>query len=127
MTKPPPHPVTPDGRYFVVRGRLWRMSNPALVESERARLVTALSRARTALRKAAGATPAERATARRRVDEAKVGLGERGPVWWADGSPDYNRHLAVNTPYRAWFESLPRAAASAGNATRRTPRRPPPG
>jgi len=22
------HPVTPDGRYFVVRGRLWRMSNP---------------------------------------------------------------------------------------------------
>lgn len=22
------HPVTPDGRYFVVRGRLWRMANP---------------------------------------------------------------------------------------------------
>jgi hypothetical protein len=25
------HPVTPDGRYFVVRGRLWRMANPDLV------------------------------------------------------------------------------------------------
>ena len=24
----PPYPVTPDGRYFVVRGRLWRMTNP---------------------------------------------------------------------------------------------------
>jgi hypothetical protein len=24
------HPVTPDGRYFVVRGRLWPMSNPSL-------------------------------------------------------------------------------------------------
>ena len=24
------HPVTPDGRYFVVRGKLWRMANPNL-------------------------------------------------------------------------------------------------
>ena len=24
------YPTTPDGRYFVVRGRLWRASNPAL-------------------------------------------------------------------------------------------------
>ena len=24
------YPVTPDGRYFVVRGRLWRCANPAL-------------------------------------------------------------------------------------------------
>jgi hypothetical protein len=24
------HPVTPDGRYIVVRGRLWRMANPDL-------------------------------------------------------------------------------------------------
>jgi hypothetical protein len=30
------HPVTPDGRYFVVRGRLWRMANPGLDEAERA-------------------------------------------------------------------------------------------
>ena len=25
------HPVTPDGRYFVVRGKLWRLANPGLV------------------------------------------------------------------------------------------------
>ena len=102
----PPHPVTPDGRYFVVRGRLWRMTNPDLPEAERARLVSVLAKARSAPRTASGATAAERAAARRRVDEAKVGLGERGPVWWADGSPDYNRRLAANTPYRAWYESL---------------------
>ena len=37
---------------------------------------------------------------------AKVGLGERGPVWWGDGAPDYNRHLAKNTPYAEWFAGL---------------------
>jgi hypothetical protein len=99
--------VTPDGRYFVVRGRLWRMSNPHLAERERARLVKQLSAARSALRKTSGAPDAERKDARRRVNEAKVGLGERGPVWWTDGAPDYNRRLAVNTPYREWFEALP--------------------
>ncbi len=44
------YPVTPDGRYFVVRGRLWRMSNPALGEVERSRLVRKLMRARADLR-----------------------------------------------------------------------------
>ena len=23
----------------------------------------------------------------------------RGPVWWEDGAPDYNRRLLKNTPY----------------------------
>ena len=36
----------------------------------------------------------------------QVALGERGPPWWDDGAPDYNRRMAVNTPYRAWFEGL---------------------
>jgi len=35
--------------------------------------------------------------ARAAVDAAKVALGERGPVWWDDGAPDYNRHMAKNT------------------------------
>jgi hypothetical protein len=37
--------------------------------------------------------------ARARVHQAKLALGERGPVWWSDGAPDYNRHLLKNTPY----------------------------
>jgi hypothetical protein len=40
-----------------------------------------------------------REAARKRVDQAKHQLGERGSVWWTDGAPDWNRHMAVNTPY----------------------------
>ena len=46
------------------------------------------------------------ATAKAAVDAAKRSLGERGPVWWDDGSPDWNRHLARNTPYADWFAGL---------------------
>lgn len=98
------YPTTSDGRYFVVRGRLWRKSNPALKEPERAELVARLMAARRALR--GTVSPEQRAAARAAVEAAKRGLGERGPVWWADGAPDYNRHLVKNTPYAAWFESL---------------------
>jgi hypothetical protein len=44
--------------------------------------------------------------ARRRVNLAKVALGERGAVWWDDGAPDYNRRLARNTPYADWAAGL---------------------
>ena len=47
------------------------------------------------------------ADARADVDRAKRALGERGDPWWTDGAPDYNRHMARNTPYRDWFEDLP--------------------
>ncbi|MDQ8028620.1 MAG: hypothetical protein REJ23_07815 [Brevundimonas sp.] len=100
------YPVTPDGRYFVVRGRLWRRSNPDLSEAERSALASELGSARNAVRlaKASGdGLPAARA----RVDKAKIALGERGPVWWSDGAPDLNRHLARTTPYADWFSALP--------------------
>jgi hypothetical protein len=99
------YPNTPDGRYFVVRGRLWRRSNPALEEAERERLVRELMSARRAVREARG-DPAAVASARRGVDTAKIALGERGPVWWDDGAPDFNRHMAKNTPYAGWFDNL---------------------
>ena len=104
--------IGPDGRYFVVRGRLWRTANPALPETERARQVRKLMRARRDVgvaRRDGNADLMRRA--RRRVQEAKVALGERGPVWWDDGSPDYNRHLARNTPYAAWYAALAPAEA----------------
>lgn len=47
------------------------------------------------------------AAARARVDAAKHGLGERGPPWWSDGAPDYNRRMVANTPYAAWFDGGP--------------------
>lgn len=41
----------------------------------------------------AEADPEDLAQVRRRVDKAKVALGERSPVWWRDGDPDLSRHL----------------------------------
>ncbi len=93
-------PRTPDGRYIVVRGRLWRAANPGLPEDERERLVSDLMRARRDVGAALRSDDAEALkAARAQVHAAKVALGERGPVWWDDGAPDYNRHLLRNTPY----------------------------
>nr|WP_244552376.1 hypothetical protein [Allosphingosinicella indica] len=98
------HPVTPDGRYFVVRGRLWRMSDPSLTEDRRATLVAKLMEARRAVGAARrNGDPEQERTARAAVDEAKISLGERGPVWWSDGAPDLNRRLIGGTPYADWY------------------------
>lgn len=110
-----PAPLTPDGRYIVVRGRLWRAANPALPEAVRSALVQQLMQARRAVKAALAGAEAGTGTgtdtqalrqARAAVQAAKVGLGERGPVWWTDGAPDCSRHLVKNTPYAAWFDSL---------------------
>jgi hypothetical protein len=53
--------------------------------------------------------------ARKAVDTAKTGLGERGPVWWSDGSPDLNRHKVAGSPYAQWWaETNPRHERTAG-------------
>jgi hypothetical protein len=61
--------------------------------------------ARRAVRDAKGDETALR-SARAAVDAAKHALGERGPAWWDDGAPDYNRRLAKTTPYAAWAADL---------------------
>lgn len=100
---------TPDGRYLVVRGRLWRASNPGLPEQERAALVSQLMAARREVGAARRSGDREwLAKAGAAVDAAKRGLGERGPVWWLDGAPDFNRHLAKNTPYASWYAAQQR-------------------
>lgn len=98
--------TTPDGRYIVVRGRLWRATNPQLPEAQRAALVHDLSAARREVKAALAQGDAPRlAAARAAVHQAKLALGERGAPWWTDGAPDFNRHLAKNTPYAPWFAS----------------------
>lgn len=99
------YPGTPDGRYFVVRGRLWRASRPDLSAERRQELVNALMSARSAVRIALKSGEGL-ADARKRVNDAKVALGERGPVWWTDGAPDVNCHMARNTEYADWFSAL---------------------
>ena len=104
------HPVTPDGRYFVVRGRLWRMANHGLDAEERTDLVKRLMRARRRVGDAKRSADFEaEAAAHKAVDEVKRALGERGPVWWDDGSPDLNRYMANNTTYADWYAKIGRS------------------
>lgn len=99
--------TTPDGRYLIVRGRLWRCSNPDLSEAQRQALVNELMDARRLVKAAKAADDGESLRkARAQVQAAKVALGERGTVWWRDGAADYNRHLVANSPYAEWFASL---------------------
>ena len=106
MSCPEHLPSTPDGRYFVHGGRLWRCSNPDLPEADRDRLVRELMDARRAVgaAKRTDDAGAER-EARARVHEAKVALGERGPTWWGDDE-DHNRKAPENTPYADWWSRL---------------------
>ncbi|TFB34652.1 hypothetical protein [Pseudomonas sp. F01002] len=99
------YPTTPDGRYFVVKGQLWRCTNPSLNEDVRQRLVDELMEARREVVKAAKASgdPGQLKLARASVQTTKVALGERGPVWWDDGSPDFNTCQVANTPYADWY------------------------
>lgn len=104
---------TPDGRYIVVRGRLWRTANPALSAEERERLIHDLMDARRRVGQAKRSGDAASETqAHADVQAAKVALGERGPVWWADSAPDLNRHMVRNTPYATWFAGLARGIGS---------------
>jgi hypothetical protein len=96
--------VTPDGRYFVVRGRLWRRTNPNLPIERRETLRSELMAARRAVKAALDSGNSEQlAQARSAVDRAKIALGERGPVWWTDGAPDLNRHKVNTSPYAEWW------------------------
>ena len=76
------YPTTPDGRYFVVKGQLWRCSNPLLNEDVRQRLVNDLMTARREVKAAkASGDDGELTAAREHVQASKVALGERGQVW----------------------------------------------
>jgi hypothetical protein len=97
------YPQTPDGRYFVAKGRLWRRTDPRLDEDERQRLVKRLMAARRAVKQAS--TSEQEKAARAEVHETKTALGERGPVWWQDGAPDESRRTPENSRYAQWWQA----------------------
>ncbi|VVN18773.1 hypothetical protein PS639_04179 [Pseudomonas fluorescens] len=83
------------------------LHQPSTAEDVRQRLVKDLMTARREVKAAkASGDPGQLLAAREKVQKAKVALGERGPVWWNDGSPDFNRHKITNTPYAEWFRSV---------------------
>nr|WP_201470531.1 DUF3253 domain-containing protein [Microbacterium hydrocarbonoxydans] len=68
---------TEDGHHVMIDGRRWRATDPSIPEGFRQELVDELMAARRAVR-------AGEPNARRRVQDAKTALGERGAPWWED-------------------------------------------
>ena len=74
--------------WLVVGGRRWRRTDPCLPAELVEALTSHLGRGRASVRPAKNDGDDERlARARRRVDLAKHGLGERGVRWWDDTEP----------------------------------------
>lgn len=98
------YPRTPDGRYFVAKGKLWRCTDPSLEDSARRAFIKKLMQGRRAVMLAK--TEDETRAARAEVDAAKRSLGERGPVWWDDSAPDEGGKHPKNSSYADWWFSL---------------------
>lgn len=77
-----------DGRYLIINGRRWRATDPAIPEKLRQELVNELMAARRLVR-------TDPATARPRVQDAKVALGERGDPWWEPTDSGQRTRLAA--------------------------------
>ena len=72
-----------DDRWLVINGRRWRRTDPELPADIVEALKSHLGRGRSAVRIAKKDDDPDAASrARRRVNLAKHGLGERGERWW---------------------------------------------
>ncbi|WP_312168182.1 DUF3253 domain-containing protein [Microbacterium sp.] len=69
--------LTADGHHVVIDGRRWRATDPSIPDGFRQELVDELMAARRAVK-------ASESEVRRRVQDAKTALGERGAPWWED-------------------------------------------
>ena len=107
---------TPDGRYFVSRGRLWRKSDPNLPDQERRAAIKSLMQARHSSKTVSTAQAA--AAAKSAVEEAKRRLGEIGQVWWSDGAPDETGRHPANSSYADWWMQLPDAVRAAAEGVK---------
>jgi len=94
-----------DDRWLVIDGRRWRKTDPSLPADVVETLKSHLGRGRSGVRHAKGDAEATSA-ARRRVDLAKHGLGERGPKWWESSEED---RLARAREAIATLDALDRA------------------
>ncbi|MGJ0390037.1 DUF3253 domain-containing protein [Microbacterium sp. CGR1] len=72
---------TADGHHIIIDGRRWRATDPSIPDGFRQELVDELMAARRAVK-------SSEADARRRVNDAKTALGERGAPWWEERAGD---------------------------------------
>ena len=90
-------PLTEDGHYFVIDGRRWRATDPAIPDDRRAELTRVLMAWRRDVRRTKG-TPQEKAS-RAGVQAAKVALGERGtPAWWEQTDAQRQQRWQADVP-----------------------------
>lgn len=76
-------------RYIEVDGQCWRRTDPSIPESLESELVSELMSARRAVKTAKDDEDEEAlGTARERVHDAKLALGERGKPWWEEPDED---------------------------------------
>jgi hypothetical protein len=107
-----------DERYFVVGGRRWRRSDPRIPDRLRSELVSELMAARRAVGAAQRSGDMERlAAARRRVQNAKVALGERGAAWWDEPSP-FDRASRIRATIRTLLRCRDPATICPSDAAR---------
>ncbi|WP_290512317.1 hypothetical protein [Aeromicrobium sp.] len=93
--------MTDAERWMVIGARRWRRTDPSLPTELVDALKSHLGRGRSGVRSAKLRDDEGGVVmARRRVDLAKHGLGERGPAWWDDdGAARLRRaHEALTKP-----------------------------
>ena len=83
-------------RYFVVDGRRWRATDPAIPEARRDELTKALMAWRREVRRVKGTDEERRARAG--VQAAKVALGERGTPWWEQDDDERRERWSAEVP-----------------------------
>lgn len=102
-----------DDRFFLHGGRRWRKTDPSLPEDVKTRLMSHLGRGRSGVRNSAkGDDGAALPRARRTVQLAKEGLGERGTPWWEQSAADREAR---------WTAALEQLDALHPNAAARKP------
>ncbi len=110
------HPVTSVGRYFVVRGRLWRLASPDLASAHKGELVSELMAARCAVKQAKPTiTRTQRPPRTRRLIKQNGHWESAGPSVGRTGT-GFNRHLVKNTPYASWYAGMQRGDADWGGS-----------
>ena len=79
-------------RWLIVKGRRWRRTDPVLESGVVEELKSCLGAARNAVKHAKKrGDEDDLAEARRKVNLAKHGLGERGEYWWEMSVDDRRR------------------------------------
>lgn len=99
-----------DGRYIIVAGRRWRATDPGIPERLRTELVAELMLARRMVR-------SEGESARHRVGDAKLALGERGEPWWEESTP-HGRAERMAAAYKVLLRHRPDGTVCPSEVTR---------